>query len=111
MIWNEFSIAFFSFINEIFIEFFVIYRNTSCNWRHAQTSHLAFTKRTILLNNIFSMVPFSDPLMDTLMEDPVLLPPSGNIMERAIILRHLLNSQTDPFNRLQLTEADLVPRK
>ena len=49
--------------------------------------------------------------MDTLMEDPVLLPPSGNIMERAIILRHLLNSQTDPFNRQQLTEADLVPRK
>ena len=48
--------------------------------------------------------------MDTLMEDPVLLPPSGNIMERAIILRHLLNSQTDPFNRQQLTEADLVPR-
>ena len=57
------------------------------------------------------MVPFSDPLMDTLMEDPVLLPPSGNIMERAIILRHLLNSQTDPFNRQQLTEADLVPRE
>ncbi len=48
--------------------------------------------------------------MDTLMDDPVLLPPSGNIMERAIILRHLLNSQTDPFNRQSLTEADLVPR-
>lgn len=48
--------------------------------------------------------------MDTLMEDPVLLPPSGNIMERAVILRHLLNSQTDPFNRQALTEADLVPR-
>ena len=53
----------------------------------------------------------SDPLMDTLMDDPVLLPPSGNIMERAIILRHLLNSQTDPFNRQALTEADLVPRE
>ncbi|XP_041377968.1 ubiquitin conjugation factor E4 B-like [Gigantopelta aegis] len=52
---------------------------------------------------------FKDPLMDTLMEDPVLLPPSGNIMDRSIILRHLLNSQTDPFNRQPLTEEELVP--
>ncbi|KAJ8259685.1 hypothetical protein GJAV_G00172260 [Gymnothorax javanicus] len=46
---------------------------------------------------------FKDPLMDTLMSDPVRLP-SGNIMDRAIILRHLLNSSTDPFNRQPLTE-------
>ncbi|XP_036387289.1 ubiquitin conjugation factor E4 B isoform X4 [Megalops cyprinoides] len=46
---------------------------------------------------------FKDPLMDTLMTDPVRLP-SGNIMDRAIILRHLLNSPTDPFNRQPLTE-------
>uniref|UniRef100_A0A3B4TV96 Ubiquitination factor E4B, UFD2 homolog (S. cerevisiae) n=1 Tax=Seriola dumerili TaxID=41447 RepID=A0A3B4TV96_SERDU len=32
---------------------------------------------------------FKDPLMDTLMTDPVMLP-SGNIMDRSIILRHLL---------------------
>lgn len=41
--------------------------------------------------------------MDTLMTDPVMLP-SGNIMDRSIILRHLLNSPTDPFNRQPLTE-------
>nr|XP_015192687.1 PREDICTED: ubiquitin conjugation factor E4 B isoform X1 [Lepisosteus oculatus] len=46
---------------------------------------------------------FKDPLMDTLMTDPVRLP-SGNIMDRTIILRHLLNSPTDPFNRQPLTE-------
>uniref|UniRef100_A0A668VD83 Ubiquitin conjugation factor E4 B n=1 Tax=Oreochromis aureus TaxID=47969 RepID=A0A668VD83_OREAU len=46
---------------------------------------------------------FKDPLMDTLMTDPVMLP-SGNIMDRSIILRHLLNSPTDPFNRQPLTE-------
>jgi len=51
---------------------------------------------------------FRDPLMDTLMEDPVLLP-SGKIMDRAIILRHLLNSSTDPFNRQILTEDMLTP--
>lgn len=46
--------------------------------------------------------------MDTLMEDPVRLP-SGNIMDRAVILRHLLNSSTDPFNRQPLTEDMLTP--
>ncbi|PIK41647.1 putative ubiquitin conjugation factor E4 B [Apostichopus japonicus] len=45
---------------------------------------------------------FKDPLMATLMTDPVKLP-SGAVMERSIIERHLLNSQTDPFSRLPLT--------
>lgn len=51
---------------------------------------------------------FRDPLMDTLMNDPVRLP-SGTIMDRSIILRHLLNSPTDPFNRQHLTENMLEP--
>ncbi|XP_069774559.1 ubiquitin conjugation factor E4 B isoform X2 [Narcine bancroftii] len=51
---------------------------------------------------------FRDPLMDTLMNDPVKLP-SGTIMDRSIILRHLLNSPTDPFNRQHLTESMLEP--
>ena len=42
------------------------------------------------------------------MSDPVILP-SGTIMDRAIITRHLLNSNTDPFNRQTLTEDMLVP--
>lgn len=46
--------------------------------------------------------------MDTLMTDPVRLP-SGTIMDRSIILRHLLNSPTDPFNRQMLTESMLEP--
>ncbi|NXK66139.1 UBE4B factor, partial [Sylvietta virens] len=54
-----------------------------------------------------NLVP-SDPLMDTLMTDPVRLP-SGTIMDRSIILRHLLNSSTDPFNRQTLTENMLEP--
>ncbi|XP_044137982.1 ubiquitin conjugation factor E4 B isoform X2 [Bufo gargarizans] len=51
---------------------------------------------------------FRDPLMDTLMSEPVRLP-SGTIMDRSIILRHLLNSSTDPFNRQTLTENMLEP--
>lgn len=37
------------------------------------------------------------------MIDPVILP-SGTVMDRSIITRHLLNSNTDPFNRQFLTE-------
>lgn len=54
------------------------------------------------------MLVSADPLMDTLMTDPVRLP-SGTIMDRSIILRHLLNSPTDPFNRQTLTESMLEP--
>ena len=53
---------------------------------------------------------FTDPLMQTLMTDPVTLP-SGIVMDRSIIMRHLLNDPTDPFNRQPLTEDDLVPGK
>lgn len=51
---------------------------------------------------------FRDPLMDTLMDDPVTLP-SGVDMDRSIILRHLLNSATDPFSRQPLSE-DMLKR-
>jgi len=51
---------------------------------------------------------FRDPLMDTVMFNPVRLP-SGIIMDRHIITRHLLNSSTDPFNRQKLTLDMLEP--
>ena len=58
----------------------------------------------------FDDVPdeFLDPVMGTLMTDPVLLPASGTIMDRGNIMRHLLNSQTDPFNRQPLTADQLI---
>ncbi|KAL3317633.1 Ubiquitin conjugation factor E4 B [Cichlidogyrus casuarinus] len=52
---------------------------------------------------------FKDTLMDTLMTDPVQLPGSQAIMDRPMIMRHLLNSETDPFNRQPLKESDLIP--
>ncbi|XP_042239775.1 ubiquitin conjugation factor E4 B-like isoform X2 [Homarus americanus] len=51
---------------------------------------------------------FMDPLMQTLMEDPVELP-SGVVMDRPTIVRHLLNDPTDPFTRQPLTEEQLLP--
>jgi len=77
--------------------------------------HLAEVAAEIVVQNMkrevdFSDAPeeFKDPLMDTLMEDPVLLP-SGKIMDRDTIIRHLLNSSTDPFSRQPLSEDMLQP--
>merc|ERR1711993_181303 len=52
---------------------------------------------------------FIDPMMCELMEDPVLLPTSGKIMDRKHITRHLLSTPNDPFNRQPLTEEMLKP--
>ena len=48
-------------------------------------------------------------MMCELMEDPVLLPTSGKIMDRKHITRHLLSTPNDPFNRMTLTEEMLKP--
>ncbi|KAL4099290.1 hypothetical protein PRIC1_007130 [Phytophthora ramorum] len=51
---------------------------------------------------------FLDPLVCTLMKDPVLLP-SGYSMDRSCITQHLLNDQSDPFTRVPLTMDQLQP--
>ncbi|XP_035743487.1 ubiquitin conjugation factor E4 A-like [Vespa mandarinia] len=50
---------------------------------------------------------FLDPIMSTLMVDPVTLPSSRITIDRQTIARHLLSDQTDPFNRSPLT-MDMV---
>ncbi|KAE8878561.1 hypothetical protein PF005_g15297 [Phytophthora fragariae] len=51
---------------------------------------------------------FLDPLVFTLMKDPVLLP-SGYTMDRSCITQHLMNDQSDPFTRVPLTMEQLQP--
>lgn len=51
---------------------------------------------------------FLDPIMSSVMRNPVRLPTSGNIMDRAVICRILLSDKVDPFNRKLLTEDMLV---
>jgi len=53
---------------------------------------------------------FYDPLLATLMEDPVELPSSKTIIDRKTIKQHLLNDAHDPFNRSPLTFDQVVPR-
>lgn len=52
---------------------------------------------------------FLDPLMQEFMTDPVKLPTSGNIVDRRTITQHLLNDDTDPFNRKKLSIDDVAP--
>jgi ubiquitin conjugation factor E4 B len=54
---------------------------------------------------------FLDPLLSTIMKDPVLLPTSNHIVDRATIYQHLLNDEKDPFNRMPLTVGMLVPQE
>ncbi|KAK5094706.1 Ubiquitin conjugation factor E4 [Exophiala xenobiotica] len=52
---------------------------------------------------------FLDPLMFTIMEDPVILPTSKNIIDRSTIRSHLLSDPNDPFNRVPLKIEDVIP--
>jgi hypothetical protein len=44
-----------------------------------------------------------DPLMMTLIENPIKLPISDIFMDKSVIIKHLLSDETDPFNRSKLT--------
>lgn len=50
---------------------------------------------------------FLDPLMCTLMKDPVKLPHSNISIDRSVIKAHLMNDPTDPFNRTPLKIEDV----
>lgn len=52
---------------------------------------------------------YLDPLMFTLMEDPVILPSSRVSIDRSTIKAHLLSDSTDPFNRVPLKLEDVIP--
>ncbi|KAI9138821.1 ubiquitin elongating factor core-domain-containing protein [Paraphysoderma sedebokerense] len=54
---------------------------------------------------------FLDPLMYTLMEDPVTLPTSGVTVDRSTIKSHLLSDTHDPFNRQPLSIEMVVDSK
>lgn len=52
---------------------------------------------------------FLDPLMYTLMDDPVILPTSRMVVDRSTISTHLLSDPNDPFNRVPLRIEDVKP--
>lgn len=67
--------------------------------------------RQVQVNEASIDIPeeFLDPLMFTLMKDPVRLETSKMIVDRATIVAHLLNDSTDPFNRMPLSLDQITP--
>jgi len=53
----------------------------------------------------------TDPITCVIMTDPVVLPTSGNIVDRSTIETHLLSDTIDPFNRKPLTKEMIQPGK
>jgi ubiquitin conjugation factor E4 B len=68
-------------------------------------------KATIEAEEDLGDVPdeFTDPLLATLMRDPVILPSSRAVVDRATIRGYLLSETRDPFNRQPLTIDMVVP--
>lgn len=62
-------------------------------------------------DNLLGNVPdeFLDPLMFTLMENPVILPSSKVVVDLSTIKVHLLSNPVDPFNRAPLSIEDVIP--
>lgn len=52
---------------------------------------------------------YLDPLLATIMRDPVRLPSSRAVVDRSTIKAHLLSDGTDPFNRMPLKLEDVQP--
>ncbi|KZT60276.1 hypothetical protein CALCODRAFT_429528 [Calocera cornea HHB12733] len=52
---------------------------------------------------------FTDPLLATIMRDPVILPSSRAVVDRSTIKAHLLSDPSDPFNRSKLVIEDVIP--
>lgn len=51
---------------------------------------------------------FLDPIQYTVLVTPIELPDTETIMEKSIILNHLIFNETNPFNGLKLTRKDLI---
>ncbi|KAJ5339151.1 hypothetical protein N7452_005879 [Penicillium brevicompactum] len=67
-----------------------------------------FLGRALIIINSEQLLMNLDPLMYTLMEDPVILPGSRISIDRATIQAHLLSDPHDPFNRVPLKMEDVV---
>ncbi|KAG1751124.1 ubiquitin elongating factor core-domain-containing protein [Suillus lakei] len=68
-------------------------------------------KTTIEAEEDLGEIPedFLDPLMATIMRDPVTLPSSRAVIDRSTIKSHLLSDSKDPFNRVPMVIEDVIP--
>jgi ubiquitin conjugation factor E4 B len=72
-----------------------------------KTAKLAADEEEADLGDIPS--EFEDPLMATLMDNPVILPASKAVVDLSTIRSHLLSDPHDPFNRAPLKIEQVIP--
>ena len=60
------------------------------------------------INEIDIPEDYADPIMGTLIYNPIMLPGCNTIMDKDVIFRHLLDKESNPFNRDKLTIDELV---
>ncbi|SSD59200.1 related to E4 ubiquitin-protein ligase UFD2 [Saccharomycodes ludwigii] len=89
------------FINDEFSQKLIDFANA------AQEEKLAEEEQDLEMNDCPD--EFLDPLMFTIMTDPVILPTSKVSIDRNTIKQHLLSDSTDPFNRMPLKLEDVIP--
>ncbi len=80
-------------------------------WRHMGESIKAAKDLADMEEADLGDIPdeYMDPLLATLMEDPVILPISRQVVDRSTIQSHLLSDPNDPFNRTPLKIEDVIP--
>ena len=79
------------------------FNNFDHNFNELCDDCLLSVSRVIDYDDLSPPCELCDPLMMTFIKDPIKNPVSNIIMDRNIIERHLLTSQTDPFTRQFLT--------
>ena len=90
-------------------------RTAAVDWTHPidwdAVAQLVIIEKSGIEPSAHCTIPeeFLDPLLNVLMEDPVILPDSKVTCDRRTIQRHLSISPTDPFSRQELKEEDLIP--
>ena len=73
----------------------------------------SFSNKVIALRkeneDLYDDVPdeLCDPIMSTLIEEPVMLPDTNIIMDKSVIARHLISDPHNPFNRSELTMDEI----
>jgi len=53
---------------------------------------------------------YLDPILGTIMKDPVMLNTSGRIVDRSVAIQYLLRGGRDPFSNKKMTNESLIPQ-
>ncbi|KAJ2810814.1 Ubiquitin conjugation factor E4 [Coemansia furcata] len=107
-----------SYSVELFPEAYAILERRSLKDAHSLGQLLEFAAKckdakvdSKVIDYLESVAPdeYLDPLLASLISDPVRLPTSGNVMDLSAIKGQLLSDPRDPFNRAPLTIDMLEP--